>query len=31
MEKQQNNDYPKHGVTPTDPETGLPELKHHEP
>ena len=31
MEKQQDNDYPKHGVAPTDPETGLPELKHCEP
>ena len=27
----QDNDYPKHGVAPTDPETGLPELKHCEP
>ena len=31
MEKQQDNDYPKHGVAPTDPKTGLPELKHCEP
>ena len=26
MEKQQEDDYPKHGVAPTDPETGFPEL-----
>ena len=31
MEKQQDNDYPKHDVAPTDLETGLPELKHCEP
>ena len=31
MEKQQDNDYPKHGVAPIDPETGLPDLKHCEP
>ena len=31
MEKQQDNDYPKYGVAPTDRETGLPELKHCEP
>ena len=28
MEKQQDNDYPKHGVCPTDLETGDQELKH---
>ena len=31
MEKQQDNDYAKHGVAPTDPEIGLLELKHCEP
>ena len=31
MEKQQEDDYPKHGVAPTDLETGLRELKHREP
>ena len=31
MENQQEDDYPKHGVAPTDPETGLRELKHREP
>ena len=31
MEKPQYNDYLKHGVAPTDLETGLPELKHCEP
>ena len=28
MEKQQEDDYPKHGIAPYGPETGLPELKH---
>ena len=26
MEKQQEDNYPKHGIAPTDPETGLPGL-----
>ena len=30
MEKQQDNDYPKHGVAPTDPETVDGEVKHRE-
>ena len=31
MEKQHEDDYPKYGIAPYDPETGLPELKHREP
>ena len=31
MEKQQEDDYPKHGVGPTDPETGDREVKRREP
>ena len=30
MEKQQENDYLKHGVCPTDPEAGDWEVRHHE-
>ena len=31
MEKQQDNEYPKHGVGPADPETVDGEVKHREP
>ena len=30
MEKQQEDDYPNHGVAPTDPETVDSEVKHRE-
>ena len=29
--EKQEDDYPKHGIAPYDPEIGLPELKHREP